>query len=339
VTDLDLRPVDPFDDEALAAWHAAYAAADRHGRLHATPYHLPEMAAAFRTPGPGRAYELWAGWLGDRLVSSACLQLPLLDNTAQAEVLLSTHPDHRRRGHGSALLAHVLRRSEALGRSTVIGRVAYPYDAPVDGAGHPDVEFVVRRGFTFGLGEVMRVLDLPVDPVQLASLVREAEPRHADYRFRQVTGRVPDDLLEGYGLLLGSVVTEAPVGELDYEPEQYPPERIRADEDALDQAGRVRHATVALDRSGACVAYNEVLVAAHEDGRAFQWGTLVVPGHRGHRLGLAVKARTLQLLATERPEVRQVVTFNAEVNAPMVAINDLLGFRPVERLGEFQRRL
>ncbi len=129
------------------------------------------------------------------------------------------------------------------------------------------------------------------------------------------------------------------MGELELEPELYPPERIRADEDAFEQAARVRCATVALDPEGACAAYNEIVVAAHEDGRAFQWGTLVLPAHRGHRLGLAVKARTLQLLAAEYPEVRQVVTFNADVNAPMIAINDRLGFRPVERLGEFQRRL
>ncbi len=339
MTGLEVRAVDPFDDEALAEWHATYLEADRHGRPHAVPWHLPELRAAFRTPGPGTSYELWAGCAEDRLVSCAYLELPLLDNTNLAALVLSTHPDHRRRGYGSTLLEHAVSRVAALGRSVVLVMVAYPYDGPADGRGHPDVEFVLRRGFSFGLGDVQRVLDLPVDPARLESLVREAAPHHQDYRIRQFTGRVPEDLLEGYGVLLGSVVTEAPLGELEIELEEYPPERIRADEDALDQAARVRYATVALDRSGACVAYNEVLVAGHEDGRAYQWGTLVLPGHRGHRLGLAVKARTLQLLAAEQPGLRQVVTFNAEVNAPMVAINDRLGFRPVERLGEFQRRL
>ena len=336
---MEVVEVDPFDDGALAAWHATYDAADRHGRRYAVPFHLPELTADFRTPGPGRAYELWAGWDGDRLVSCASLELPLLDNLTQAVLVLSTHPDHRRRGHGAALLAHVLARAASRGRRVVVVRVAYPYDAPVDGAGHPDVEFVTRRGFTFGLGDVQRVLDLPLDPASLESLVREAEPHHVGYRFVQVTGRVPEELLEGYGALLGAVATEAPAGELDVEPEQYPPERIRAEEDAFEQASRQRYATVALDRSGTCVAYTEVVAAAHEGARAFQWGTLVVPEHRGRRLGLAVKARTLQLLADRRPEITQLVTFNADVNAPMVAVNDRLGFRPVERLGEFQRRL
>ena len=34
-----------------------------------------------------------------------------------------------------------------------------------------------------------------------------------------------------------------------------------------------------------------------------------------------------------------MVTWNAEVNAHMVAVNEQLGFEPVERLGEFQKRL
>jgi GNAT superfamily N-acetyltransferase len=339
VTGLEIRPVDPYDDDQLAAWHATYAAADRHGRPYATPHLLPEFRAIFRTPDPGTAYELFAGWVGDDVVTSGYLQLTLLDNPTLAELSLGTHPDHRRRGYGSALLEHAVARAAELGRSVVVAMVAYPYDGPADGAGHPDVEFATRRGFTFGLGDVQRVLDLPVDPAFLESLVRETEPHAAGYEFRNFTGRVPEDLLEGYGQLLGAVATEAPMGELELEPELYPPERIRADEDAFEQAARVRCATVALAPDGACAAYNEVVVAAHEDGRAFQWGTLVLPGHRGHRLGLAVKARTLQLLAAEFPEVRQVVTFNADVNAPMIAINDRLGFRPVERLGEFQRRL
>ena len=34
-----------------------------------------------------------------------------------------------------------------------------------------------------------------------------------------------------------------------------------------------------------------------------------------------------------------LVTFNADVNAPMVAVNDRLGFRPVQWMGEVQKTL
>jgi hypothetical protein len=85
------------------------------------------------------------------------------------------------------------------------------------------------------------------------------------------------------------------------------------------------------------VAYT--MIQVDRAGRAFQWGTLVRGADRGHRLGLAVKVANHRMLQDRRPDLRRVSTYNAEVNAHMVAVNELLGFRPVERLGEFQRRL
>ena len=44
-------------------------------------------------------------------------------------------------------------------------------------------------------------------------------------------------------------------------------------------------------------------------------------------------------LQQEHPEARLLVTYNADVNAPMIAVNEAMGFRPVERLVEMQRKL
>jgi GNAT superfamily N-acetyltransferase len=54
--------------------------------------------------------------------------------------------------------------------------------------------------------------------------------------------------------------------------------------------------------------------------------TVVHPEHRGHRLGLAVKLANVDVLARQAPDVRVIVTGNAAVNAPMIAVNDMLGF-------------
>jgi RimJ/RimL family protein N-acetyltransferase len=53
---------------------------------------------------------------------------------------------------------------------------------------------------------------------------------------------------------------------------------------------------------------------------------VVHPAHRGHRLGLAVKIANLEALARRAPAARLIVTGNAAVNAPMIAVNDMLGF-------------
>jgi len=87
------------------------------------------------------------------------------------------------------------------------------------------------------------------------------------------------------------------------------------------------------------VAGTELFVNEAASWRALQGGTLVLPGHRGHRLGLAVKLANQMAVREQFPECRYMFTSNAGVNAPMNAVNDTLGFRDNERELEMQLRL
>jgi RimJ/RimL family protein N-acetyltransferase len=126
---------------------------------------------------------------------------------------------------------------------------------------------------------------------------------------------------------------------MELEPEVFDAERVRADEAVFEASGRTKYTTVAVAPDGELVAYSELVVPRHDPGRVYQWGTLVRPAHRGHRLGVATKARNLLWLQAEEPGLSLLVTYNAEVNGPMIAVNEAMGFRPVERLGEFQRQI
>ncbi len=53
--------------------------------------------------------------------------------------------------------------------------------------------------------------------------------------------------------------------------------------------------------------------------------------HRGHRLGLLTKVAMLDLLARREPRVTQIITWNSESNRHMIAINETLGYRVVDR--------
>jgi RimJ/RimL family protein N-acetyltransferase len=107
----------------------------------------------------------------------------------------------------------------------------------------------------------------------------------------------------------------------------------------VERQGRTKYNTVALSSSGEVVAYSDLATTIHEPGRAYQWGTLVRPADRGHRLGLAVKVANLRLLQAERPDIVRLTTYNADVNARMIGVNEAMGFAPVARLGDFQRKL
>ena len=81
------------------------------------------------------------------------------------------------------------------------------------------------------------------------------------------------------------------------------------------------------------------MVTAHAPRRGFQSGTLVAPEHRGHALGLAIKVANHRQLREHFPECRVLLTGNADVNAPMNAVNEVLGYREVERCVELQREI
>jgi hypothetical protein len=95
---------------------------------------------------------------------------------------------------------------------------------------------------------------------------------------------------------------------------------------------------VAIDGAGEVAAYSELVLPRYDPGRVYQWGTLARPQDRGHRLGLATKARNL-LWAQPELGTATLATWNAESNSHMVGVNERMGFRPVERVGEYQKRL
>lgn len=341
---LEIVPVPaPPDGERSSlydGWHATYLAAELHGREDtATAWQHDEVRVDVLADDDSRTIELWAGLDGGEVVAAGYLELPQRDNRDHAWMAVHVHPDHRRRGHGSALLEHLTERARAAGRTLLDGEVGWAHDLGPDGAGVPGVEFLQRHGWSNALGDVQRVLDLPVDDALLDRLAAEAAPHHRAYTLRAFVGPVPDELLEGWAALVGQLVVEAPMGDLQLEAEDVDPALVRVKEETVRRQGRTKYSAVALDADGTVVAYTDLATTVHEPGRAYQWGTLVHRDHRGHRLGVAVKVANLRLLQAERPDITRLITYNAEVNEHMVAVNVALGFRPVERLGEFSRAL
>lgn len=336
---MEIRPLDASDPDAMAAWHATYHAAFVHAQPHATPWMLQEMRAHLLGERTGQRTEAFGGYVDGQPVVTGFVELPQLDNRHLALIEVATHPERRRRGYASAMLEHLTALGRADGRTTLTADAEWAYDAPADGAGHPNADFLTRHGFVLSLGDVKRVLDLPVDGALLERLAGEAAPYHADYRLRYFRGPVPEDIVDGFGDLIGSLITEAPMGDLDVEPEVFDAARIRADEKVFEASGRTKHTTVAISPHGEVVAYSELVVPEHDAGRVYQWGTLVRPAHRGHRLGLATKAHNLRRFQKQETGRTHLYTYNAEVNAHMIRVNEAFGFRPVGRLGEFQKKL
>lgn len=333
---MDVRRIDPFDDAVLARYHDVCRRAELHERPWESFLSLPELRARFEHPNSGERSELHAAFDGDELVGGCFADFPLHDNTDKVYVHVMVAPEHRRRGAGSLLVDHLAALARTQGRSMLLAESSYRFE---DRESHPYRRFMEKNGFTLAYTEVVRVLALPVAEEVLDRLSAAAAPHHTGYRVETFVDDVPDRLLPSYCHLYNQLVLDAPTGNLDFEEESLTPEVFLQTAKRLRSSGQTRLTALALTAEDEVVAFSDLVVKADPAQRVQQWGTLVHRGHRGHRLGTAVKVANVRVLQERFPDRTAIGTSNAEVNPTMVGINDQLGFRPVAVLPMFQRTL
>lgn len=338
--DLKILDLDPQDDAMFDDWYAVYWAADQHDHPEtSTAWSREQMRALMQEDARRQFNRGYLGFDGDRAVAMGMISGSLLDNLQLCEVNAVTLPSDRGQGHGTAMLEQLEAAALELGRTTALAEAHWPYEADPNGVGEGVVEWARRRGYDVGLVDVQRRLALPVEERLLDELAAEAAPHHAAYTVHSWVGPVPDELLQGWADLTSTLMTEAPMGDLEREPEAADVAAVRESEALIEKQGRTMYNTVATDPKGELVAYTNIAVTRNDPERAYQWGTLVRADHRGHGLGLAVKIANLRQLQREEPATTTVITWNAEVNSHMVGVNQRLGFVPVERFGELHKKL
>lgn len=271
-----------------------------------------------------------------RLVGGSMLFIPLLDNLTMAYVGVFVSPAEQGKGIGGALAEHILEQVRAAGRTKVLTEASYGFEHRDD---HGYRRFAERYGFVLASTEVSRLLDLPIPDKQLQEWIDEAAPHHSAYRIETFVGNVPDELLPSICHVINQLALDAPTGAIDYEAEKSTPEVRRQQTERNKRTGLRRYETVAIDESGEVIAVSVIAVPADGTTMAQQWATIVLREHRGHRLGLALKAHNLRALQRDHPERVSVHTCNEEHNGPMLDINERFGFKPVELLAEFICRL
>jgi GNAT superfamily N-acetyltransferase len=295
---------------------------------------------AFRVPWPGEATSTWLVHEGDRPVGVAKVDLPLLDNLDNAWCEIFVHPEHRRRGAGWALYEQIVAHVRAAGRTRLVGDAieTLPGGPERPGTGNGFARAVGARD---ALREVRRKLDLSgVDPGGYERLLAEAW-RHADgYSLVQWRGPTPEEYLADVAYLDSRLMSDAPMGELEWEPEKTDADRLRA-MDSARTAYRLRwhNSAVRHDATGRIVAWTALELEHSVPEYGWQGITLVDPPHRGHRLGMIVKIANLRQATAGEPALRVINTWNAAVNDHMISINEALGFRPVDLLVNWQQEV
>ncbi|MEU8375425.1 GNAT family N-acetyltransferase [Micromonospora sp. NPDC048894] len=334
---VDIAAIDPTDQPALDAAYRIAATVEATESPDLPPLCRRRFEAPLRHPMPGidtrwsvaRLDGVVAGWVR--------LNLHLLDNTDNASVELVVDPAHRRAGVGRALFTHAREQLRAAGGKRMVGSAVAALPGEPGGQ-LPGAAFAAALGAKAALVDVRRRLDVTaLDRDRLAALRAGARSAVAGYRTVRWHGHPPTEHLADLAYLEGRMMTDAPLGDLEWEPERMDAERIQGMERALDARGVRRYSVAAVhEASGRLVAWTVLSLAANTTRHAWQQLTIVDPAHRGHRLGLLCKAENLEHTLTYEPELSVVDTYNAAANTHMIAINELLGFRPVAGSTEWQ---
>lgn len=330
-----IRTIDPHDEAALRAWYAVTRAGAVAGRRFPLVFGYDQEAVALRTPNAGAGRIDFAAYDDETLVGAAKLLLPLRENTGTAYWTLNVDPAHWRRGFGTALFEHGVRLAAERGRHKHLAEVDVPLDTGV--AGHPGARFARKHGFASLHTEERMVLELPVPAERLAALREAAAEHHGDYDFVSWTDTCPAEHLDAYVDLRNAMERDVPTGQLNREPIRWDAERVRGSERRLALRGFTSLVTAARHRDGGLAGYSLMFVPAGTPEEVNQDDTLVMSGHRGHRLGTALKVRNLERLREQFGDRRRVHTWTDPDNAPMRAINHRFGFVSVEVMHEFAR--
>ena len=338
---MEIRSVDVHDDTEFHAFHEIVEAASRHERPLATLWSEQEAAVMFRQHDGVMSWEAHGVFEDGVMVGAAHALFPLHDNLDKVYFEVHVAPGDRGRGYGSALVGHVVDRARDRDRTVLVGESHFPADADES---HPHRRFAAKHGFDLANTEMHRVLELPVDDALLRTWAEEAAAHHEGYAVTTHVGGPPEALLPSYVHLLNQLALDAPTGDIDFEEEALTVAAYRTRLERTRAQGRTLYVTVATVGEGdaaEAVAHSVLVVPAAgvDEPNVYQWATLVRRDHRGHHLGMATKAHNLRAVQRAHPDRRRVHTSNSEVNGPMVAINERIGFRPVEVNAEFLRRI
>lgn len=281
---------------------------------------------------------LFVARAGGRIVARGTYEVQSGTDVASAWLSVEVLPEHRRRGIGTALHETLVSVADEEGRATLQvfamhGEVPGPRIPSPTGSGSiaardAGAEFLVRNGYRLAQVERMSRLPLP--------LTATVPPASTGYDLELWEGPTPERRLDDLAVLHAAMSTDPPLGETDYEPELWDAARVRR-QDALNEAEGRRWLTAAARHvaSDALVGFTQLTVPADDTRPLFQQDTVVLHAHRGHRLGLLVKAANLAVVA-DLPNPC-IYTWNAEENRHMLAVNEALGFVAVGCPGSWRR--
>lgn len=239
-------------------------------------------------------------------------------NKHVGKLYLSVLGKYRRKGLGTRLLKHIT--AELAAKEPAVTEFLLPV---VLESGR---RFLDRAGGTVSLVQAENRLYLrDLDWSMVEAWVEEGAGKNPSTAIITVSS-IPESDIERYSEIYTETMNQQPFGDVSLKI-KVTPEQIRLYEGQNSSNGVEQLTIYARERDGGVSGLTEINYLKESGHKAAQMLTGVRAASRGRGLGKLLKARMLLHIRKEYPGVKYIVTGNADSNAPMLAINNKLGFK------------
>jgi GNAT superfamily N-acetyltransferase len=312
---MTIRLLDRDSERDVTAWHAMWQAVGAHDLPADVPLGRTELTWWLQDSATHRVETLVVPDV-DGFAGSVLMALPGGENAHMSWSELFVRPNARRRGVGRELFRHAVDRLRADGRRTV------NFSAP-DSAGAQ--AFATTLGATETQRKVRYVYRFErVDGATRDAIAATAAAASPGYSLLRWVGPCPDEHLAAFARAEAGMTDSPIIDAVDFHPTTPAAAEIRDTAERAAGLG-IREYVICARADGTGEFAGMTRVYVFGGGRAEQDDTTVLGTHRGHRLGLRMKAEMIRWLADAERDLAQIETWNDATNTPMIRVNVALG--------------
>ena len=228
--------------------------------------------------------------------------------------------DHRRQGIGSRLLAEIVSQCRKVGDH--IEWIQIESETP---AGNAFAEHF--GGVPALVGKENRLYAENVD-WDMVQQWNDEGPNHAPGVTVEAFDGLLEDELDAFCTLYTDIMRHVPMDDLEGAQFTMTPDKLWQNHQIASERGTIWTTVISREANGAISGLTEIRYNPKRPHHIEIELTGVQEHYRGRGLGKWVKAAMMLYIQQTYPNFKYITTGNANNNAPMLSINERLGFRP-----------